>query len=78
MQPAPGTEVATASEMIEALGGPVQVAALFELESYRVPSMWRHRDRIPPIYRPKMADLLKERGYRYPESFLLPPTKASQ
>lgn len=74
----PGTELTTAEQMIEALGGPVAVAELFELESYRVPSMWRRRERIPPIYRPRVADLLKERGFRYPESFLLPPTKASQ
>lgn len=72
MPSAPARQLETAEEMIEALGGPAQVAELFNLDSYRVPSMWRKRKRIPPIYRSRVADLLKERGFSYPESFLLP------
>jgi hypothetical protein len=76
MLPAPGTELSTAEEMIEALGGPVEVAELFKLKDYRVPSMWRSRGRIPPVYRPAIAEMLEQRGYRCPPDFVLHPTKA--
>lgn len=76
--PAKGSELTTAEQMIEALGGPQTVAELFELTDYRTPSMWRKRGVIPPIYRPEVARLLTNLGFKYPESFLLPPTKANQ
>lgn len=68
--------VSTPEQIIEALGGPTRVAELFKLDSYRVPSMWRHRDRIPPAYKPEIKRLLNERGFTVPDDFLLPTAKA--
>ena len=70
MLPAPGSELTTAEQMIEALGGPATVAAFFKLDSYRVTSMWRKRQRIPQAYRPEIARLVEVAGYRVPDDFL--------
>ena len=68
--PAPGSQLTTAEQMIEALGGPATVAAFFELDSYRVTSMWRKRQRIPQAYRPEIARMVEAAGYRVPDDFL--------
>ncbi len=75
MSPTAGAVLDTPEAIIEALGGPNKLADVFAFPTYHAVSMWRTRGTIPPVYRPKIKDLVEAAGFKVPDDFLSPPPR---